>query len=146
MESNSITNQKQILLDYAKNMGICPGYSLWTMKFSGQLFKDRTFSGCREWWKMERSGLLSQRMFLRSWAGQDVHADADDLSVSWRYLYCHTGKHPFHDRRGNAALLQHIQRVSGMRCRRARKSVQSLIWKSHRADGFLLPLPMNTRR
>ena len=31
-------------------------------------------------------------------------------------------------------------------CRRARKSVQSLIWKSHRADGFLLPLPMNTRR
>ena len=28
MESNSITNQKQILLDYAKSMGICTRFSL----------------------------------------------------------------------------------------------------------------------
>ena len=59
MESNSITNQKQILLDYAKNTGICTRFSLWTTEYPGRLFKGRIFSGCREWRRTERSGRSS---------------------------------------------------------------------------------------
>lgn len=53
------------------------------------------------------------RFPFRTGAGRDGQIDAGGLSFPGYYLYRHTGKHQFHDRRrnGNAALLQHFQRV-----------------------------------
>lgn len=59
MESNSITNQKQILLDYAKKYGYLHPVFFVDDGISGQPFKGRIFSGCREWRRTERSGRSS---------------------------------------------------------------------------------------
>ena len=59
MESNSITNQKQILLDYAKKHGYLHPVFFVDDGISGTTFKGRIFSGCREWWRTERSGRSS---------------------------------------------------------------------------------------
>ena len=59
MESNSITNQKQILLDYAKKHGYLHPVFFVDDGIPGRLFKDRIFSGCREWRRTERSGRSS---------------------------------------------------------------------------------------
>lgn len=58
IESNSITNQKQILSDFARREGYRNTMYFVDDGISGTIFSVRAFRKCRRWWRTDKSGTI----------------------------------------------------------------------------------------
>ena len=109
-ESNSITNQKQILQDYARKEGYTNTMFFVDDGVSGTTFQRPNFMRMERMAENGKIGTIIVKDLSRFGREQ---VDAGSVSVAGHSLYRHTGasRYPDRRRRGNDALSQYFQRV-----------------------------------
>lgn len=114
-ESNSIANQKQILLDYCKKHNYTNTMFFVDDGISGTSFERTDFQRMQ---RMAEEGKICRIIVkdLSRFGREQVEAGRLTqivFSITWYHVYLHTGEcEQYHGRRyGNASVLQYIQRM-----------------------------------